>query len=113
MVITETAKKTLDSDRCSSLSDADKRAMCKQNVIMAKGVKNADPTVCSNYELASTDVDTLDNMKNRCVIHIIDQLEPNEKTKGLCGLITDADLVKNCEEKIQLYIDAATPAPIE
>lgn len=86
MVITETAKKTLDEDRCNALSD-DKKAICIQSTITAKGIKNGDPTVCSNYVLASTDVDTLENMKDRCTIHIIDQLHPTEKTKGLCGLI--------------------------
>lgn len=81
MVITETAKKTLDSDRCDGLKDSEKQAICKQNIVMARAVKNSDPTVCSNYVLTSTDVDSLENMKDRCVMYVIDQLEPTEKTK--------------------------------
>lgn len=105
MVVTETAKKTLDIDRCGAITDTDKRALCKQNVITAKGVKNGDPTVCSHFELASSDIDTLENMKDRCVIHIIDQLPSTEKTKGLCGLIVHEEARTACEERIQLMID--------
>ena len=105
MVITETAKKTLDETRCEALANADKRALCVQDVITTKGVKNQDPTVCSSYVLASTDTDTLENMKDRCVIHIIDQLPPTEKTKGLCGLLINKDLQQNCEQKTQTMID--------
>lgn len=84
MVITETAKKTLDLDRCRTLTDSDKQATCIQSVITTKGIKESDPTVCSNYILSSTDIDTLENMKDRCTIHVIEQLEPTSKTKGLC-----------------------------
>lgn len=105
MVITETAKKTLDQDRCQELSTDDQKVKCIQNIILSKWLKNSDPTVCSNYIKSSTDIDTIENYKDRCVIHIIDQLEPNEKTKWLCGLLINQELRTSCETRIQSYID--------
>lgn len=105
MVITETAKKTLDLDRCRTLTDSDKQATCIQSVITTKGIKESDPTVCSNYILSSTDIDTLENMKDRCVIHIIEQLQPTIKTKGLCGLIINEEARVSCESRIDSYLN--------
>ncbi len=112
MVITETAKKTLDHERCNELADQSKKALCIQSVILAKGIKNSDPTVCSNYVLSDQDTDSLENLKDRCVVHIIDQLEPTEKTKGLCGLIVSNDLKASCEARIQEFIDFAKENPV-
>ena len=36
MVVTETAKKTLDADRCSAIADVEKQARCKQDVVFAQ-----------------------------------------------------------------------------
>lgn len=108
MVIIETAKKTLDLDRCRTLTDSDKQATCIQSVITTKGIKESDPTVCSNYILSSTDIDTLENMKDRCVIHIIEQLEPTIKTKGLCGLIINEEARVSCENRIDSYLNTNT-----
>lgn len=106
LVVTETAKKTLDETRCDALSD-EKKALCVQSVITSKWVKKLDPTVCSNYIAAPSDVDSLENLKDRCVVHVIDQLPPTEKTKGFCGLIINKEVQKSCEEKIQMYIDVS------
>ena len=105
MVISETAKKTLDADRCNDFSDADKKISCRQNVLIEKGVKDSDPTVCSNLELTSTDIDTLENLKDRCMIHIINLMEVTEKTKGLCGLIISEEAKMSCESRIQEILD--------
>lgn len=113
MVVMQTARKTLDHTRCDALADSDQKALCIQGVITEKWIKNSDPTVCSNYVLTSTDNDSLDNMKDRCVIHIIDQLEPTEKTKWLCGLIISEDLKVSCETRIQEYIDYSKANPAE
>lgn len=106
MVIIETAKKTLDLDRCRTLTDSDKQATCIQSVITTKGIKESDPTVCSNYILSSTDIDTLENMKDRCTIHVIEQLEPTSKTKGLCWLIINEEARLGCESRIDSYLNA-------
>lgn len=101
MVITETAKKTLDADRCNELKDSEKKLACRQDVLILKWVKNSDPTICSNIEISSSEVDSLENIKDKCVLHIIQQLKPNEKTKWLCGLLISEESKNACENHVQ------------
>lgn len=104
MVITQTAKRTFDETRCGAIGNPDKKAVCIQEVIMEKGIKKADPTVCSDYVLSSKDTDTLENMKDRCMIHIISQLEPTEKTEGLCGLIVNENARNACRNRVKDFL---------